>query len=104
MILVRDVFQAKYGKGDELVRLFKEIYEMMGKESVRGDTMVLTDLSGPFFTVVTETKVESIEAFFANMREGFSRPEFAEWFERTTSLIESGRREFYTIEASTADA
>jgi len=29
MILVRDVFQAKYGRGDELVKLFKEINDQM---------------------------------------------------------------------------
>ncbi len=99
MILVRDVFQAKYGMGDELVRLFKQIYEMMREEGVPYDTMVMTDLSGPFFTVVTETKVESMEVFQKNMREGFSKPEFAEWFGRTMPLVESGRREFYTIES-----
>jgi hypothetical protein len=98
MILVRDVFQAKYGRGDELVQLFKEIYKLMEQEGMAGDAMLMTDLSGPFFTVVTEQKVESLEAFFAEMREGFSRPEFGEWFAKTAELIESGRREFYTIE------
>lgn len=99
MILVRDIFQAKYGKGDELVQLFKQIYKLMEQEDMAGDAMLMTDLSGPFFTVVTERKVESLEAFFTGMREGFSRPEFGEWFAKTTPLIESGRREFYTIES-----
>jgi quinol monooxygenase YgiN len=98
VILVRDVFQAKYGKGDELVQLFKEIFEMIRAESGGQEGMIMTDLSGPFFTVVTERKVESLEAFFAELREGFSRPEFGEWFAKTIPLIESGRREFYTIE------
>ena len=52
MILVRDVFQAKYGRGGELVALFKEAGEKWPAEyAVR----ILTDASGPFFTVVTET-------------------------------------------------
>lgn len=99
MILVRDVFQAKYGMGDELVQMFKEIYKMMGEAGMPQEATILTDLSGPFFTIVTETKAESIEAFQSNLREGFSRPEFGEWFGRMMPLVESGRREFYSVES-----
>ncbi len=60
MILVRDVFQAKYGKGGELVALFKEIRQQWPAQSV---DRILTDASGPFFTVVTETTVESLAAW-----------------------------------------
>lgn len=97
MILVRDVFQAKYGRGDELIKLFQEIAQQMEMGSGR---RLLTDLSGPFFTIVTETEAESLDAYFNQMREGFSRPEFGALFGRMQELVESGRREFYTIEAS----
>jgi hypothetical protein len=33
MILVRDVFQAKYGKGGELVALFKEVRQQWPAKS-----------------------------------------------------------------------
>lgn len=57
MIIVRDVFQAKYGKGGELVALFKEARpELFPEHGFR----VLTDASGPFFTVVTEVEVASL--------------------------------------------
>ncbi|MBK6434104.1 hypothetical protein [Candidatus Amarolinea dominans] len=50
MLLVRDVFQAKYGRGDELVALFGEIAEHWrhGQHSIelRGNR-TLTDASGP---------------------------------------------------------
>ena len=52
MILVRDVFQAKYGKGGELVALFKELRQQRLRQFVY---RILTDASGPFFTVVAET-------------------------------------------------
>ena len=99
MILVRDVFQAKYGRGDELVALFKEINEQLG-EAAGGQRKLLTDLSGPFFTIVTELEAESIDAYFAATRAGFSRPEFGQMFSRMQEMVESGRREFYTIEGS----
>ena len=96
MILVRDVFQAKYGKGGDLVALFKEAREKWpGKYS---GERILTDASGPFFTVVTETMVESLAAWEQLMADVFSIPEFGEWFARTEGLVDSGRREFYNIE------
>ena len=98
MILVRDVFQAKYGKGDELVALFKEFGEISDWGSGQ---RLLTDLSGEFFTVVTETEVESLAEFERLRDEEFGKPEFADWFARMMPLVESGRREFYTIVEST---
>ena len=97
MIMVRDVFQAKYGRGDELVQLMKEMYEMSGG-NITGRLM--TDLSGPMFTIVTEMEIESIDEFQRRLREGFSNPEFGPMFARMMELVESGRREFYTIEGS----
>ncbi len=95
MTIVRDAFQAKYGKGGDLVALFKEAKE---KWSTQYAPRILTDASGPFFTVVTETEFESLAAFEQKAGEIFSMPEFGDWFGRMTQLVESGRREFYIIE------
>lgn len=95
MILVRNVFQAKYGKGNELVALAKEFSE---SGSTRYWSRILTDLSGPFFTVITEMEVESLTEWEQYIKEAFSKPEFGEWFARMEELVESGRREFYNIE------
>lgn len=94
MIVVRGVFQAKYGKGNELVQLLKEV------RALRPDAppgRILTDLSGPFFTVVSEAEYESFSAWEASAEAIFSDPRFASWFERMTPLVEGGRREFYTV-------
>ncbi len=96
MILVRDVFQAKYGKGGDLVSLFKEARQ---KWPSYATGRILTDASGPFFTVITETEVASLAEWEKRIAEVFSRPEFGDWFNRMQPLVESGRREFYNIEA-----
>lgn len=93
MIRVRGVFQAKYGKGDELVRLFKEAQAIWPEG---GNRHILTDLSGQFFTVVTESEWDSLGAWEAS-GEVFADPRFPAWFERMTELVESGRREFYNL-------
>ena len=95
MILVRDVFQAKYGKAGELVALLKEAGQKLPQYPGR----ILTDASGTFFTVVTETEVASLAAWEQRNKEILAVPDFADWFARMTHLVESGRREYYNIEA-----
>ena len=95
MIIVRDVFQAKYGRGSDLAALFKEAKE---KWSIQYAPRILTDASGPFFTVVTETEFESLAAWEQATGEYYTMPDFGDWFERMTPLVDSGRREFYNIE------
>ena len=57
MLLVRQVFQAKYGRGDELVALFQEFNaRMRDAGELSPQFRILTDASGPFFTVVTESR------------------------------------------------
>jgi hypothetical protein len=51
--VVRDVCQAKYGKGGKLIKLLKEAQTIM-PQAFAG--RILTDASGQFFTVVTETE------------------------------------------------
>lgn len=95
MIVVRDVFQAKYGRGDELVALFREAWEMLPGFARSG--RILTDASGQFFQVVTEIQVESLGEWERIMREEMANADFGPWFTRMTELVESGRRDFYTI-------
>ncbi len=102
MLLVRQVFQAKYGRGDELVALFKEARER-GRLGANADQTndrswrLLTDASGPFFTVVTEFEVESFAAWEQWFKQTMAQPDMGEWFGRMVDVVESGSREFYNI-------
>jgi hypothetical protein len=96
MLVVRDVFQAKYGRGNELVGLFKETFPKLGQDHTY---RLLTDASGPFFTVVTEIEVANLAAWEQMTANLFAMPEFGEWFNRMLPLVESGRREFYHLES-----
>lgn len=100
MLVVRDVFQAKYGRGDELVALFKELADhwAQGEHAVAPRSFrILTDASGPFFTVVTEIEIEGFAEWPQLMATEFALPEFPDWFARMAPLVESGRREFYNV-------
>ena len=98
MLLVRQQFQAKYGRGDELVALFRELNaRMRDAGELSPQFRILTDASGPFFTVVTETEVENLAAWESGFRDAMEQPWMEEWFSRMMPLVESGSREFYTI-------
>lgn len=98
MILVRNVFQAKFGKGGELAKAMVESMRGMGEGS--GRWSVLTDLtSGPFDTVVMEVEMESLAAWEEMRRQMFADPSFGESMASTDDLIQAGRAELYTIEA-----
>ena len=98
MLLVRQVFHAKYGRGDELVALFQEFNTRMGDGEGTGPQFrILTDATGRFFTVVTETEVENFATWEGSFSEAMAQPWMGEWFNRMTPLVESGSREFYTI-------
>jgi hypothetical protein len=98
MLVARQVFRAKYGRGDELAALFKDLNARMREAGPPGPRFrVLTDASGPFFTVVTEVEVESFAAWEGSFSEAMARPWMGEWFGRMVPLVESGSREFYHV-------
>lgn len=98
MLIARQTFQAKYGCGGALVDLFKEFNTRMHAEDAHGPIFrILTDASGPFFTVVTEVEIGSFADWEGTFSSRMARPWIGEWFGRMTPLVESGRRDFYTL-------
>lgn len=100
MILVRFVCQAKFGQASEVAAGFKqsgEIVRTIVGPNIR--TRILTDLSGPFDTVVQEVEVESLAEWERLRAVIFSNPEFQAAEAALPDVIESGRTEYYTIEA-----
>jgi hypothetical protein len=60
---------------------------------------ILTDLSAErFWTIVMETETESVEAFMNMMSDTEDMKEMEEILKGYHDLVESGRREIYTIE------
>ena len=93
MILVRQVFHAKYGRGDALVALMKQVMQRLPQTRGR----LLTDLSGQFFTVVVEFESPSLSEWEKGFGEAMRDQSVGEIFGKTVELIDSGHREFYTI-------
>ena len=102
MVVVRLVFQTKYGKAQEVVDQFKREAAIMRR--VLGNdrrARLYTDLSGPFHTVVQEIEVESLGEWEQIRAKMFASPKFEESQSSMTEMpLESGRTEYYTLEAN----
>ena len=101
MIVVRYVFQAKWGQAGQVIEQFKQGEEIMRK--LAGDNVrirLLTDLSGPFDTVVQEIEVENLAAWEEYRARMFSDPDIQKMQTEGESPFTSGRAEFYTLEAT----
>jgi predicted transcriptional regulator len=101
MILVRMVFQTEWGKAQQVVDGFKQNVEMMRRivgPNVRA--RILTDLSGPFHTVIQEMEVESLAEWERIRAAMFANSEFQQAQANSSSPFVSGRTEFYTIEVN----
>ncbi|HEX6534262.1 MAG TPA: hypothetical protein VF041_06670 [Gemmatimonadaceae bacterium] len=97
MILVRNVFRLKYGKAREAVALWKEGLEFMQRAGRLTDARLLTDLTGPFYTLVLESTHESLGAMEREMSGESDSAEWREWYQRFVPLVDTGFREVFTI-------
>src|SRR5215210_8444591 len=97
MILVRNVFHCEFGKAGEVARALTANADQM-PEGLRLPTRVLTDLSGPFDTVVLETVAESIDEYLRQLRAMFADPAAMQGPNPFAGVVRAGHREYYTIE------
>jgi hypothetical protein len=99
MYIVREIVNCKPGKVGQMVEKFKTITGVMremGYEPFR----LMTDVSGdPFWTVVAETAVGSVDEFFAIERTLRESEAVRQAMTGYHDLVTSGRREIYRVEA-----
>ncbi len=95
MILVREVFQLKFGKAKEAKALWKEGAIIIGKAGYA--VRALTDLTGPFYTFGVEISFESLADFEKGAQDTLGAEEWGKWYQKFSPLLVSGRREVFTI-------
>ena len=100
MILVRNIFQLKFGKSREALPVFKEGLDKMHKLGLgRAPARLLTDVVASFYTVILEQTFESLAEFESLAKGLMANSEWQAWYQKLTPLIEAGRREIFTIVA-----
>ena len=99
MVVIRNVFRLKFGKAREAVPLFKEsvaIQERVGA-GLGFSSRLLTDVTGPFYTVVLEITVPNLAAFEAAAPQLMGDKDWQANYQKIGSLVESGYREVFTL-------
>ncbi len=99
MIVVRNVFRMKFGVARDAVALFQEgiaLTRSIGFGS--GAPRLLTDLVGPFYTLVLEHTFESL-AEWERSAPVMNQPEWKAWYAKVVPVMESGYREVFTVVA-----
>jgi hypothetical protein len=98
MIVIRNVFRLKFGKAREAVALVKEgvaIQKRVGP--VDFGTRVLTDVTGPFYTLIWEISVPSLAAFEAAAPQLMGNKDWQATYQKLGALVDSGYREIFSI-------
>lgn len=97
MLRIREIFTAKPGQASKLATLFRRGFK---DENMR----VMTDMVGPYNTVIVEMDVKSLSEFERQMEEYASGkpdptmdPAVAEEMSKYTDMYLTGRREIYKI-------
>src|ERR1700704_1662608 len=98
MVVIRNVFHLKFGRAREAVALFKEgiaIQKRVG-QGLDFSTRLLTDLTGPFYTVVLEITVPNLAAFEAAAPRLMGDKDWQANYQKIGPLVDSGSREMFT--------
>ena len=95
MIVVRNVFQVKFGKARDAVASMKEGIAIGRKVGM--NARILTDITGPAYTVVLETTHENLADFENRSKDIMGSAEWKGWYQKFIPLVESGNREIFSI-------
>ena len=97
MIVVREVFQLKFGKAKEAKAAWKEFAALRKKHGLP-ESRVLTDYTGPFYTFVLENTFADLADFNQSLKSELGMKEFGEWYHaKFAPLVDSGRREILSV-------
>jgi hypothetical protein len=101
MIVVRNVFRLKFGKAREAVALVKQGLAIQNRvmSGIDFSSRVLTDVTGPFYTLVLELTVPNLATFESSAPRLFGDKEWQANYEKMAGLVESGYREVFSVVA-----
>lgn len=97
MIVIRNVFQLKFGKAREALAVMKDGIAIQKRLVADASARLLTDVTGPHYTLVLEVTVANLATFEAVAPRIFGDKDFQANYQQMIPLVESGHREIFTI-------
>jgi hypothetical protein len=100
MIVVRDIFQIKFGQSKEAMALWREGAGLLKSSGFPVDVRLLTDMVGsPFYTVILESTYKSISDWEKSHGAAKDNAPWKAVYAKIIPLIETGRREILSVVA-----
>ena len=97
MILVRNVFRLKFGKAREAVAVMKEGLTIQKRAGIDLSARLLTDVTGPHYTLVLELTMPNLAAFETTASRIMGNKDWQANYQKFVPLVDSGHREVFTI-------
>ena len=99
MIVIRNVFRLKFGQAREAVALAKQGLAIQQRVMTGIDysTRLLTDVTGPFYTLVLELTVPNLSSFETYAPRLFGDKEWQANYQKMAPLVDSGFREVFSV-------
>jgi hypothetical protein len=94
MYVVRDVFKTKPGQAKDLVKKFDAALPHMQVDGIKA-RRILVDSVSAYWTVVLETEVEDLEAYFSLAENREAREQMSGYLD----LVTGGHREIFKVAA-----
>jgi hypothetical protein len=96
MIVVHDIFQVKFGKMKESKEVWKEMLKLFPGPA-QNRPRILTDLTGQYYTLVLESTYKSLADYEEMAQKEMSASGMGALYQKFVPLVDSGRREIFTI-------
>jgi len=99
MIVVRDIFQVKFGKAQDAIAVWKEGNGMLQRmDKPDRKTRMLTDLAGGnYYTLILESDYDSLTEYEESMNGVMGNGEWKKWYQKFLPLAETGHREILKV-------
>ena len=99
MVVIRNVFHLKFGQAKQVLPILKEGLAIQQRLAAGMDlsARLLTDVTGPFYTVVLELTVPSRSSMETTAPRMMSDKEWQANYQKLVPFVESGYREVFNV-------
>ena len=94
MIIIRDIFQLRFGEAKEAIALLKQGAAAL-KEAGYPVDRILADVTGEYYTLVMESRVENLSQYEEAMAGIGDLDAWQQVYRRFVPLVRAGRREVF---------
>ena len=98
MYLERNVFHLKFGASKDAVPMWKEYLKQVRQRDDNVQARLLTDVSGPAYTLVLELTYQSFAEAEPAVCRLTNQPDWKEFYQKFIPLCEKAERTYYRIQ------